>query len=142
MSLPADDEAPIDGACHCGAVRFRVRLTGGIAEARRCNCSYCSMRGAVTLTARVGELDIVSGADRLNEYRFNTKQARHFFCGTCGIYTHHQRRSDASEYGVNAACLGISPFDFAAVPVMDGVNHPKDTGEEREFGVLRFTAGG
>ena len=142
MSLPADDEAPIDGACHCGAVRFRVRLTGGMAEARRCNCSYCSMRGAVALTARIGDLDIVSGADRLNEYRFNTKQARHFFCGNCGIYTHHQRRSNTSEYGVNAACPGISPFDFAAVPVLDGVNHPKDTGEEREVGVLRFTASG
>jgi len=131
-----------NGKCHCGKVRFRVRLKNGLRSARRCDCSLCRMRGAVAVSAAVGGLEIVEGAELLALYQFNTKTARHYFCSNCGIYTHHQRRSDASEYGVNAACLGISPFDFAAVPVMDGVNHPKDTGEEREFGVLRFTAGG
>ena len=33
------DKVEHEGACHCGAVRFRVRLTGGLAEARRCSCS-------------------------------------------------------------------------------------------------------
>ena len=33
------------------------------------------------------------------------------------------------HYGVNVACLkGVSPFDFADVPVIDGVNHPADHG--------------
>ena len=27
----------IDGACHCGTVRFRVRLTNGLHTARRCH---------------------------------------------------------------------------------------------------------
>jgi hypothetical protein len=136
MTDPAQDL--FDGACHCGAVRFRVRLKGGLAAARRCNCSYCGMRGAVALTAMVGDLELLSGTDQLSEYRFNTGQARHFFCRSCGIYTHHQRRSDTSQYGVNAACLGISPFDFAEVPVMDGIHHPSDTGQDLQAGVLRF----
>ena len=40
------DTQEIDGACHCGTVRFRARLTDGFRTARRCTCSYCRMRGA------------------------------------------------------------------------------------------------
>jgi hypothetical protein len=115
------------GGCHCGAVRFSVRLTDGLKTARRCTCSYCRMRGAVAVSADLGGLNIDKGAEALTEYRFNTGAAKHFFCATCGIYTHHQRRSNGNQYGINAACLdGVSPFDFAEVPVMDGVNHPLD----------------
>ena len=129
-----------EGACHCGAVRFRVRLAGGLAAARRCTCSYCRMRGAVALTAKLADLELISGAETLATYRFNTATAEHHFCSVCGIYTHHRRRSNRDEYGINAACLdGLSPFDFAEVPVSDGVNHPSDTrAGGRVVGVLRF----
>lgn len=139
MTNTSEENQPRRAACHCGAVQFEVELTGGLAAARRCDCSYCRMRGAVALTARRDGLRILSGADRLATYRFNTGAAEHHFCTTCGIYTHHRRRSNPDEYGVNAACLeGVSPFDFAAVPVNDGVHHPSDTGRERLSGTLRF----
>src|SRR5262249_45367203 len=54
-----------DGACHCGTVRFRARLTDGLRTARRCTCSYCRMRGAVAVSARVGGIDILAGANAL-----------------------------------------------------------------------------
>lgn len=128
------------GACHCGAVRFRVRLTDDLNTARRCTCSYCRMRGAVAVSAEVGGVDVLQGADALTEYRFNTGVAKHWFCSRCGVYTHHQRRSNPNQYGVNVACLdGVSPFDFAEVPVNDGVGHPSDTGHSRVAGVLRYT---
>jgi hypothetical protein len=128
-----------DGACHCGAVRFRVRLADGLHSARRCTCSYCRMRGAVALTARVGDLEIIEGAGMLTLYQFNTNTAKHYFCSRCGIYTHHQRRSNPGEYGINAACLdGVSPFDFAEVTVSDGINHPTDSGRSKVAGVLKF----
>ena len=128
-----------NGACHCRSVRFRVRLADGLHSARRCTCSYCRMRGAVALTARVGDLEIIEGAAMLTLYQFNTNTAKHFFCSRCGIYTHHQRRSNPEEYGINAACLdGISPFDFAEVTVSDGVNHPTDRGRSKVAGVLKF----
>ena len=134
-----EDKDHHDGACHCGAVRFRVTLDGGFASARHCTCSLCSMRGAVALSVRLGAFDLRSGADVLSEYRFNTGEARHYFCSVCGIYTHHQRRSNPNQYGVNAACLeGVSPFDFESVPVMDGVNHPRDTGVSSVVGTVRF----
>ncbi|SEQ87605.1 Uncharacterized conserved protein [Faunimonas pinastri] len=129
----------IEGACHCGAVRFRVKLTDGLHTARRCTCSYCRMRGAVAVSAAVGDLEILQGADALTLYEFNTHVAKHYFCSRCGIYTHHKRRSDPNLFGVNVACLsGISPFDFPEVPVNDGVTHPQDSGSHRVAGVLKF----
>ena len=46
----------------------------------------------------------------------------------------------AVRFGVNAACLhGVSPFDFPEVAVVDGVDHPSDTGRPaRRVGTLRF----
>jgi hypothetical protein len=128
------------GACHCGAIRFRVRLRDGFASIRRCSCSYCRMRGAIAVSVAPAEFELLSGGEELTLYQFNTGVAKHWFCRVCGIYTHHSRRSDLSLLGVNVACLdGISPFDFAEVRVMDGVNHPTDTGSaSRPIGVLRF----
>jgi hypothetical protein len=79
----------------------------------------------------------------LSRYRFNTGEAEHFFYSVCGIFTHHQRRSVPGQYGLNAACLtDVSPFDFAAVPVLDGINHPRDNScRSRRVGTLRFIAG-
>ncbi|MDR3437735.1 GFA family protein, partial [Telmatospirillum sp.] len=115
-----------------------VTLSDGFNSIRRCNCSYCRMRGAVVVMAR--GIKFLQGEDALTSYRFHTRSVQHFFCSRCGIYTHHQRRSDPSQYGVNVACLdGVSPFDFVDVPVVDGVNHPNDTGRPaRRAGTLRF----
>ena len=54
--------------------------------------------------------------------------AKHYFCSICGIYTHHQRRSVPSEYGVNIACVeGVKIEDYKDVKYLDGRdNHPKD----------------
>lgn len=132
----------LQGSCHCGAVRFQVRLTAGLNTARRCNCSYCRMRGAIAVSADLKDIAITSGDDLLTLYQFNTMQAKHYFCSECGIYTHHQRRSNPDQYGVNVACLkGISPFDFAEVPVNEGQTHPSDKGAGRGStiaGYLRY----
>lgn len=135
------DPISLDGACHCGAVKFIVELPFGLGSARRCTCSLCRMRGAVAVTAMVGGLTITQGEDKLAAYRFNTRVAEHHFCTICGIYTHHKRRSNPDQFGVNAACLkGVSPFDFAQVRVTDGERHPSDDPEHktRLAGILRF----
>ncbi|MEY4159449.1 MAG: hypothetical protein RLZZ136_70 [Pseudomonadota bacterium] len=129
-----------DGSCQCKAITFRVKLTDGFHTIRRCTCSYCRMRGAIAVSANLNDIEIVTGQDSLTLYQFGTHTAKHYFCARCGIYTHHQRRSNPQQYGVNVACLaGISPFDFAEVPVLDGVNHPKDSqAGPRIDGVLRY----
>ena len=83
----------------------------------------------------------MSGEEYLATYRFNTSVAEHHFCTACGIYTHHKRRSDPNEFGVNAACIeGVSPFDFEELVVNDGNRHPSDDPQHRSFvaGYLRF----
>ena len=133
-------DAWADGACHCRTVRFRVRLTDGLHTARRCSCSYCRMRGAVAVSADLDGVEVIAGASHLQLYQFNTMVAKHWFCSKCGIYTHHQRRSNPNEFGVNVACLeGVSPFDLTEVRLFDGVNHPADAnGRSRVIGVIRF----
>ena len=139
-AVAATDQNTRQGQCHCGAVRFEVRLSDGLNTIRRCTCSYCRMRGAVAVSAEMEGIKFISGEDALTSYRFNTGSAQHFFCSRCGIYTHHQRRSNQRQYGINVGCLdGISPFDFAEVPVLDGVAHASDTGKPaRRAGILRF----
>ena len=129
------------GACHCGAVQFTVTLTQGLASARRCTCSMCRMRGAVAVTSTPEHFQLTQGADKLATYRFNTGVAEHHFCTVCGIYTHHKRRSNPDQLGINVACLeGVSPFDFAELIVFDGERHPSDDPQRRSrvAGVLRF----
>jgi len=131
----------INAACHCGTVKFRITLSDGVKTARRCDCSLCRMRGAVAVSAPLDGVEIVEGADNLALYQFNTRVAKHYFCKTCGIYTHHQRRSNPNQFGVNVAILeGHSPFDFAEIIVNDGINHPTDTTDTTVAGILRFEA--
>lgn len=143
MSEQADDAELHRGACHCGGVRFTVRLPDDF-RVGRCNCSICAMKGVVMTGVPLNALEVTEGADLLTCYRFNTRAAGHHFCSRCGIHVFHQRRADPTQYGINIACLeGVSPYDFAEVPVSDGVNHPLDAGGGfRRVGTLRFEPGG
>ena len=113
--------------CHCGAVELAVTLSEGLNTARRCDCSYCRRRGAIAVSAPLDGIKIVKGADNLTLYTWGTGTAKHYFCSVCGIYTHHQRRSNPQEFGFNVACVdGVDPFSFKDVPVSDGINHSRD----------------
>lgn len=109
--------------CHCGAVELAVTLTKeGTAPARRCDCSFCRRRGAVAVTA--ARVEVVRGGEALRLYQWGTGTARHHFCGTCGIYTHHQRR-DSREMAVNLFALdGMDPADFGDFPWANGAARP------------------
>ena len=58
----------LNGACHCGTVRFHVKLADGLRSARRCNCSLCRMRGAVAVSANIDDIAILAGEDALSLY--------------------------------------------------------------------------
>lgn len=114
-------------SCHCGAVVLELSLPNGIENPRRCDCSICRRKGAMVGSVPLAGIKILKGEDALKLYEFNTKTAKHYFCSICGIYTHHQRRSNPHEYGYNIGCLeGVNPFYLENVPTNDGVNHPAD----------------
>ena len=109
------------GACHCRAVLFEVELENGLENLRRCNCSLCSRKGAIMSSVKLDKLKITQGEDKLSLYQWNSKTAKHYFCSICGIYTHHQRRSDPTEFGFNVACLeGVDPFALDNVGIGKG----------------------
>ncbi|PKG73567.1 aldehyde-activating protein [Shewanella sp. GutCb] len=114
-------------SCHCGAVKLALNLPDGIIDLRRCDCSMCRRRGTIVTSAELDGLKIVAGKDKLSLYQFNTGTAKHYFCSVCGIYTHHQRRSNPNQFGVNVGCIeGINPYELTGVTLCDGVNHPAD----------------
>ncbi len=117
----------VRASCHCGAVVLRVDLPNGLTDAHRCDCSFCRRRAAPNVSVPLDALEVIEGADSLTLYQWNTMTAKHWFCSVCGIYTHHQRRSNPNEYGVNIGCIdGVNPADLEPIPWSDGVNHPSD----------------
>jgi hypothetical protein len=114
--------------CHCGSVELELQLPDGIVDPRRCNCSICRRKGAVVGSVPLSGLKIVKGEDKLSLYQFETKEAEHYFCSICGIYTHHKRRSNPNQYGINLGCLeGVDPNLIEGVQLYDGANnHPSD----------------
>ena len=126
MTIASENDTLI-GRCHCGAVEIEIPWNGAFEQLRRCDCSFCSRRWAAVATVKVGALKLVKGAEALTLYQWGTMTARHYFCSVCGIYTHHQRRSDPTEYGVNIANFpGVNVRDYVDVSYSDGVNHPCD----------------
>lgn len=64
------------GGCHCGRVRFEVTAPANI-EVSDCNCSICSKGGYLHLVVPADRFKLLSGADALTTYRFNTGTAKH-----------------------------------------------------------------
>lgn len=122
------------GQCHCGSVKFTVHLEQGLIDPCRCNCSMCRRRGAVVAFVELEDFIIDEGEEVLALYQFNTNTAKHYFCSKCGIYTHHQRRSNPKLYAFNIACLdGIDPFVLENIPVLDGEDHLSDKAHNQAF---------
>jgi hypothetical protein len=110
----------LEGGCHCGAVRFRVR----VAERRalRCNCSICTMKGFVHLIVPPEDFELVAGAEVLRTYTFGTHTATHRFCTRCGIHPFYSPRSHPDQVDVNVACLDDFVLDTFEISPFDGRN--------------------
>ncbi|MGH8457172.1 MAG: GFA family protein, partial [Stenotrophobium sp.] len=92
------------GGCHCGAVRFEVRAPAQV-TVQRCNCSICAMTGFEHLIVPAADFKLLSGAEQLSTYSFNTGAAKHLFCRICGIKSFYVPRSNPDGYSVNLRCL-------------------------------------
>jgi len=106
------------GGCHCGGVRFEVALPE-VVEAQSCNCSMCAKTGYIHVIVPESRFRMTKGAERLAEYTFNSRVARHLFCSECGVKSFYRPRSNPDGWSVNARCLDealhleITAFDGA-----------------------------
>tara|TARA_Y100000591_G_scaffold312662_1_gene317302 strand:+ start:972 stop:1337 length:366 start_codon:yes stop_codon:yes gene_type:complete len=113
--------------CHCGAVEAEIKSSENFEKILRCNCSICKRKGAIMSMVSNENFNIIKGKDKLSLYQFHTKVAKHYFCSICGIYTHHNPRSNPSITGFNIGCIdSINTFQIKEIKLNDGLNHPLD----------------
>jgi hypothetical protein len=99
------------GSCHCGTVRFEIEAE--IDHVRVCDCSICSMRGALNFRIPRGNLRLLTPWEGLSLYQWGSRTAKDYFCPKCGILP-FRRPSDPTPQELRE---GVSPFDGWAVNV-------------------------
>ena len=113
--------------CHCGEVEAEINITKNLEKVLRCNCSICKRKGAIMSMVKNEDFKITKGNDKLKLYQFHSKIAKHYFCSNCGIYTHHNPRSNPLMTGFNTGCIdSIDTLKLENVIVIDGHNHHLD----------------
>ena len=82
----------------------------------QCNCSICIRRNAKMIMVPKDNFNLIKGEEELALYQFNSNIAKHYFCKKCGIYTHHNRKSDPNGMGVNLGCVDeLDATDYDAI---------------------------
>jgi hypothetical protein len=59
------------------------------------------------------------GSDALKTYTFNTKVAKHMFCGECGVQCFYRPRSNPDGYAITLACIDdidSASYSYEIVP--------------------------
>lgn len=107
------------GGCHCRRVRFEVLAPADI-DVEDCNCSICSMFAFLHLIVPSTRFRLLSGADALRTYTFNTGTAKHLFCGTCGVKSFYVPRSHPDGYSVNVRCIDPGTIGNMNLHAVDG----------------------
>jgi len=107
------------GGCHCGAVTFEVEAPPHL-HVSRCNCSICAMTDYLHLIVPAARFRLLTGANDLTTYTFNTGTARHLFCKICGIKSFYVPRSNPDGYSVNVRCLDPATIDGMDITPFDG----------------------
>ena len=114
-------------SCHCKQVEAEINLPENVGNFLKCNCSICKRKSAIMAMVKNEDFKIIKGQNKLNLYQFHTKVAKHYFCSNCGIYTHHNPRSNPAMTVFNLSCVDeIDIFKLKDIVVNDGQNHPLD----------------
>lgn len=116
----------VTGGCHCGDVRFACELASS-QPTMRCNCSICAKARYWLVPVPAADFQLLHGDEVLSDYRFGEGNIVHRFCRRCGIKVFGQASLPAfggAFYGVNVACLDLSPEALAGLPVLylDGLH--------------------
>ncbi len=116
------------GGCHCARVRFEVDAPEQL-ELYDCNCSICRKSGYLHLIVPRSRFRLLSGAEMLTSYRFNTGVANHLFCEVCGIKSFYVPRSHPEGYSVNARTLDAGTVVAQTIVAFDGAHWEDHSGE-------------
>ena len=120
------------GGCHCEDVAFEVTAPPEL-RVQECNCSICRMTGFLHLIVPASRFRLVTGADALTTYAFNTGTARHIFCRRCGIKSFYVPRSNPDGFSINARCLDPATIERLDIEPFDGQNWEASADPLREL---------
>jgi hypothetical protein len=102
------------GSCHCGAIRFSIEAPSSV-EIEDCNCSICSKAGYLHLILPLSKFTLIQGEENIQTYRYNSGEAKHTFCRTCGIKPFYTPRSNPDGIDINVRCLETKPESMLVV---------------------------
>ena len=111
-----------DGSCHCGAVRFEVEAD--LDHVRVCDCSICRRRGALLHRVQESQFRMLSDWDGLATYQFHTREAKDYFCRTCGILPFRRPRTAPEMWSINVRCLEDVDLNALKVERVQGSRLP------------------
>ncbi len=114
------DETTYVGSCHCGKVRYEVKMALGPVTA--CNCSMCGRTGTLLSFVPAAQFTLRSGDDALRDYQFGKRHIHHLFCTTCGVKSFARGATpDGREIvAVNVRCLEGVDVESLEVKHFDG----------------------
>jgi len=126
-----DPSAVTEGACHCGAVRWR--LTGDPGTVTACNCTLCRRYGALWAYDYEDGRIAVEGETRI--YSWGDRDIGFHFCPACGCmaYWRGLKRGEDGRRRMAVNLRLAEPDAVAALPVnhFDGFQTwrpvPRDT---------------
>ena len=118
------------GSCHCRAVTFEADIDLS-QPTFRCNCSICRRTRFWAAVARPEGFRLLSGADRLVEYRFGPRRNEHWFCRQCGVraFGVGNETPMGRMIGVNVGCLDdVDDAQLSALRIVyvDGLHDRAD----------------
>jgi hypothetical protein len=96
----------------------------------RCTCSICSKRGALWAYYHPAEFKLLTPAENVSTYRWQTKTVAHNFCAVCGCGTYTVSPDwskgapdfDNPRVAVNARLFDDFDLDAVTVVTIDGKN--------------------
>lgn len=99
---PPTDLTTYHGNCHCGAVRFTVRIPSLAAhEVGSCDCSICTRNGYLMVYPEAGNFAFQQGLENLTDFSFGSGKVVHQFCTTCGTSIRAARAENREEMAFN-----------------------------------------
>jgi hypothetical protein len=111
---------PLEGSCHCGAVR--VTLPRRPRALTACNCSICRRYGTLWAYYQAAQVRIAHAPGATAWYAWGERGIHFVRCATCGCVTHWEdaRHPRSRRMGVNARLFDPEALGEVRIRRLDG----------------------
>ncbi|GFW99858.1 centromere protein V [Trichonephila clavipes] len=113
---------------------FRPLVAHNIQQLLDGHCSICSKKQIKGFIVSQGNFELLQGKDDLIEYTFNTEEAKHLFCKTCGVQSFYKPRSNPEGIKKLVCCATDSALTMTNIT--KGVARLKE--RSKQHGVMIY----